>query len=118
MPCVRKHAHSEDPGRQTVRELRHAIRNAGLYVTSKSSEGIVNHHVHCSVCDYAALFSVRRFRKVGFELLCEVHFEWLQDNTRRPFEVRRVMDPCECSRAAGLTIAELDEIVAEEAGTR
>jgi hypothetical protein len=73
----------------------------------------VNHHVHCSVCDYAALFRVRRFNKIGFELLCEVHFEWLQDNCQRPFEVRRVVDPCECSRAAGLSIEDLDKIVAE-----
>ncbi len=73
----------------------------------------MNHHVHCSVCDYAALFQVRRFKKIGWEFVCEVHFEWLNDNCRRPFEVRRVVDPCECSRAAGLTIEDLDQIVTE-----
>lgn len=79
----------------------------------------MDQHIHCSVCDFAALFSVRRFKKIGWELLCECHFEWLQDNTRRGFEVRRVAHPCDCIRATRVlrpepaTIEELDSIVGE-----
>ena len=93
MPFMRKHCHPEDPGRQTLRKLRHAVPDAGADNLLKPSEGIVNHHIHCSVCDYAALFQVRRFKKIGWEFACEMCFEWLNDNCRRPFEVRRVVDP-------------------------
>jgi len=85
----------------------------------------MDHHIHCSIrgCDYAALFRVLRFQRIGLEPLCELHYEWLVDNTRRPFTTRRITNPCDCIRAIRVlrpveskhVIDQFDQIVGEEA---
>jgi len=56
----------------------------------------MGNHVHCVVCGYSAFVKVRRFKKIGFEPVCEWHFMWLEDNCRRPFTTRRILFPCGC----------------------